>query len=358
MLLLKCIINKNKNMPIKKSSKFRRNAAVKKRPAQTRKSKFILPWPFLVFLVIAIGVLLVGWTFQAIADDVHVTAKVSAPLPSGPAVITSPGDSSRFTSVPITVSGTCPTDTYIKIYRNNFFSGTAMCTTDGNFTLDIDLFPGQNKLEPKIFNLTDDEGPSSVPITVYYDVPEQPTGGNSGNGNSTPQPSAGISAPSANIQAGPFTIKTDFAYRGFKVGQSIEWNFEANGGVPPYAINIDWGDGTNSLVSQKESGKVTVNHRYKKVGDGTKGSYKVKISGIDSQGRQTFLQLFLIIVPSGVPGFVSNTLPAGPKISSSWLKLIWPGYLIVILMSVSFWLGEREELIELRNRRPLRRRHT
>jgi hypothetical protein len=311
MLLLKCNLVKNKNMPTKKSSRPRRKAAVKKRSVLTRRSRFILPWPLITFILLAIGVLLVGWTFQATADDIHVSAKVSAPLPSGPAVITSPGDGSRFTSVPITVSGTCPTDTYVKIYRNNFFSGTAMCTTDGNFTLDIDLFPGQNKLEPKIFNLTDDEGPSSMPVTVFYDVPQQPTGGSSGNGNAPAQPPAGTSAPVAATSASPFTIKSDFAYRGYKVGQSIEWTFEANGGVPPYAINVDWGDGTNSLVSQKEAGKITVNHRYKKVGDGTKGSYKVKASGIDSQGRQTFLQLFLIIVPSGVPGFISNTLPAG-----------------------------------------------
>jgi hypothetical protein len=53
----------------------------------------------------------------------------------------------------------------------------------------------------------------------------------------------------------PFTIKTDFAYRGYKVGQSIEWTFEVSGGVPPYAINIDWGDGTNSLISQKDPEK-------------------------------------------------------------------------------------------------------
>jgi hypothetical protein len=358
MLLLKCILNKNKNMPVKKSSRPRRNTTVKRYSTQKRRSKFILPWPLIVFLILATGVLLVGWTFQATADDIHVTAKVSAPLPSGPAVITSPGDGSRFTTVPITVSGTCPTDTYIKIYRNNFFSGTAKCTADGNFTLDIDLFPGQNKLEPKIFNLTDDEGPSSTPITVFYDVSEQPTGGNSGNSNSSSQPTAGTSTSVPTARINPFTIKSDFAYRGYKVGQSIEWTFETSGGVPPYALNIDWGDGTNSLVSQKEPGKVTVNHRYKKVGEGINGSYKIKATGTDSQGRQTFLQLFLIIVPSGVPGFVSNTLPAGPKISSSWLKLIWPAYLVVILMSLSFWLGEREELVELGRRRPLRRRHT
>jgi hypothetical protein len=257
-----------------------------------------LPWPIITFILLTLGVLLLGWTFQTQADDIHVTAKVSAPLPSGAAVITSPGDGSRFTSVPITVSGTCPVDTYIKLYRNNFFSGTVVCTTDGNFSLETDLFPGANKLEARVFNLTDDEGPQPVPVTVYYDVPEQ-----------------------------------------------------------PYALNIDWGDGTNTLLSQKDVGKVTATHRYKKVGNGNHGSYLVKTTGTDSQGRQSFLQLFLVIVPAGVPGFVSNTLPAGPKIDSSWLKLIWPAYFVVILMALSFWLGEREELIEIRQKRLMRKRH-
>jgi len=347
-------------MPKKQSGRARKRPVNGRQPSIKRGRRLFLPWPIITFLLLAIGVLLIGWTFQSAADDIHVTAKVSAPLPSGPAIITSPGDGSRFSQVPITVSGTCPTDTYIKIYRNDFFSGTAMCTTDGNFSLDIDLFPGQNKLDAKVFNITDDEGPAGTPITVFYDVPQQPTGGNtteSSNPSQTPTPTGSASTP-PNVTVAPLTLKTDFAYKGYKVGQSIEWSFEINGGIPPYAVNVDWGDGTNSVISQKNAGQVNATHRYKKVGSGTSGSYKVKANVSDSEGRQTFLQLFLIIIPSGVPNFVSNTLPAGPHINGSWLKLIWPAYFVVILMAFSFWLGEREELVELKNRGKWRRRHT
>jgi hypothetical protein len=341
-------------MPNKKKGQPKRRPTTKGRLTAARTRRFFLPWPVILFILLSIGVLLIGWTFQTEADDVHVTAKVSAPLPTGPAVITSPGDGSRFTNVPITVSGTCPTDTYVKLYRNDFFSGTAICTTDGNFTLDTDLFPGANKLEAKIFNLTDDEGPAPTPITVFYDVPQQPT---ASSDNTQSQPSTGSSTPTSQTPAVPLSLKTDFNYRGYKVGQVVEWTLEVNGGVPPYALNVDWGDGSNSVISQKYAGKVTFNHRYKKVGDGTNGSYKVKATGSDSEGRQTYLQLFLIIVPSGVPGFVSNTLPAGPHINISWLKLIWPAYFVVILMSLSFWLGEREEIVLIKNRKRLRRGH-
>jgi hypothetical protein len=360
MLLFKCNLAKNKNMAQRRNSRSNsagRKSAQMKRPALMRKSRFFLPWPFIAFILISIGVLLVGWTFQAEADDLHVTAKVSAELPSGPAIITSPGDGTRFSEVPITVSGTCPVDTYVQIYRNNFFSGTAICTTDGNFTLDIDLFAGANQLEAKVFNITDDEGPASTPITVYYDVPEQPTGGTPAAPEQPTQPQAITLRPPSSPAVAPFSIKSEFAYRGYKVGQTVELVFEVGGGVPPYALNIDWGDGTNSVISQKEPGKVSAYHRYKKVGNGTKGSFVVRLSGSDTDGRQAFLQLFLLVNPAGVPGFVANTLPSGPHFKTSWLKLIWPAYIIILLMAFSFWLGEREEFIELKNRGRLRRRH-
>jgi hypothetical protein len=357
MLLFRCNLAKNKNMPKRKSSRARRQP-VKKRSVLTRRSKFYLPWPFISLILLSIGVLLIGWTFQAGATDIHVTAKVSAALPSGPASILNPADGEHFKDVPITVSGTCPTDTYVNIYRNDFFSGTAMCTTDGNFELNIDLFPGANKLEAKVFNITDDEGPQSSPITVYYDVPEQPAQQPSSTNQTPATTPSNVSSPQASTGVTPFSIKSDFAYRGYQVGQNAELIFEASGGEPPYALNIEWGDGTNTVVSKKEAGKISVNHRYKKAGDRTNSSFVVKISGSDSKGRYSYLQLFLIVNPAGVTGFVANTLPSGPHINSSWFKFIWPAYIIVILMAVSFWLGEHEELIELKNRSRLRHRHT
>jgi hypothetical protein len=344
-------------MPKRKPNRQKRTSS-KRRSILIRRSRFFLPWPFLAFILMSIGVLLAGWTFQAGASDVHVTAKVSASLPTGPATILNPADGEHFTQVPIDVSGTCPTDTYVNIYRNNFFSGTAMCTTDGNFTLNIDLFPGANQLQAKVYNLTDDEGPLSNPITVYYDVPEQPTQApetSRGDTSSTP-PNVSSSTPHTSSIT-PFSIKSDFTYRGYKVGQNVELIFEISGGVPPYALNVDWGDGENTVVSQKEAGKMSVSHQYKKAGDRTKGSFIVKISGSDSDGRRTFIQLFLIVNPAGVTGLVANTLPPNPYIKSSWLKFIWPAYGVVVLMAASFWLGEREELVELMHKSKPRRRH-
>jgi hypothetical protein len=319
----------------------KRRPSSKKQSAFIRKSRFVLPWPYVVFIFLCIGVLLVGWTFQAEADNITVKAKVSAPLPNGPAVITSPGDGTHFSGVPITVAGTCPTDTYVELYRNDFFSGTALCTTDGNFQLQTDLFPGANQLKARVFNLTDDEGPQPTIITVYYDVPEPPAPGTGGN-------SSGSSGSSGSSAAAPFELSTDFAYKGYKVGQNIQWTINVNGGTPPYALNVDWGDGHNNVISQKEAGKVTLEHRYKSAGSHTKSSFIIKIMGTDSAGHKTFLQLFLSVGPSGIPSIVASNLPKGPHINKNWLLIAWPAYLVLGLMAASFWLGEREEIIKIK----------
>jgi hypothetical protein len=330
--------------PVKRLSKTKKQSAFK------RKSRFVLPWPYVIFIFLCVGVLLAGWTFQAAADNITVRAKVSAPLPSGPAVITSPGDGTHFTDVPITVAGTCPTDTYIKLYRNDFFSGTAICSSDGNFQLQTDLFPGANQLKARIFNLTDDEGSQPTVVTVYYDVPQPPAGSSSSSGGGT------FSGYPSQPSSAPFEISADYNYLGYEVGQNIEVGLSITGGTPPYALNVEWGDGTNNVISQKDAGKVILNHRYKSAGGHTKDSFTVKITGSDSAGHQTFLQLFLIVKPSSVPNFVASNLPSGPKINKNWLIVAWPAYLVTFLMGVSFWLGEREEIIRLHSRNKWRNR--
>lgn len=357
-----------------KTKKYSARRVAKKGTASRQKSvllrrRYILKWPLIVFVLLCILVLLVGWTFQATAASpcdppatflndppnppythctsniLNVSAKVPAPLPTEPAIITSPADGTHFTTTPITVSGTCPSDSaYVEIYDNGYFRSVAPCSA-GTFTLQIDLFPGANQLTPHVFNKTDDEGPIGNSITVYYDVPQQPTA-----------PSSPATHPSSpNISIAPFELSTDFTYKGYYIGQTVYWTFQATGGNPPYAINVDWGDGNNSIISQKTPGNFVASHRYKTAGNGPKSSFAIKVSGADSDGRQAYLQMFVIVNPSGLPNFVANNLPS-PHINNNWLLLAWPSYLVLLLMLASFWLGEREEVINLKKRGILRGR--
>lgn len=132
----------------------------------------------LFLIAILAGTLILAPKINAQSYD--VTARVDSPLPTSPATITSPADQQHFNTSPITVTGTCDDGTYVALFRNGAFAGTASCT-GGFFTLQLALTPGSNVLQAKNYNNTDNEGPASPPITVYYDIPlPEPTPPRSG----------------------------------------------------------------------------------------------------------------------------------------------------------------------------------
>lgn len=128
-----------------------------------------------MLFLLCVGVLLVGVTFHGSADSYTVSAVVEAPLPTAPAVITDPADQMHFTSHPIAVKGTCQSNTYVKLNRNGVLSGVAICGAgQTSFEIDTDLSLGSNVLLPQIYNITDQAGPVSSPITVFLDNPPSP----------------------------------------------------------------------------------------------------------------------------------------------------------------------------------------
>lgn len=323
-------------------AKKSRHRSSRRRASPVRRNRFFIPWPAVFFLLLSVGVLLIGWTFRTNANpvDLFVTAKIPAPPVSSPAVIEVPQDGTKVSSVPISVSGSCPSDgtgAYIKLYRNDVFSGVAICNASNRFQLQTDLFVGANKLMAKIFNKTDDPGPDSNTPTVYYEPAVPPSPG---------QPPV-VKPPPGRP---PFTLITDYRYIGYRVGQTVKRELTVGGGNPPYAINIDWGDGTNSVVSRRQAGTFTAEHKYSQVGSGDLSSYTIKITGSDGDGRQAYLELITIVNPSEGP-FAGTLEP--PK---KWLWLAWPTYIVLLLMATSFYLGEREEFAELKKRGMLRRR--
>lgn len=316
-----------------KASKRHRGSAF------TRKSRLFIPWPYIFFLMLCIGVLLAGWTIRSSADQtLTVKAKVPAAPLTEPAIIVNPTNGQRFTSYPIPVSGTCPLESYIKLYRNGVFSGTAICKANKTFNLSTDLFPGANLLQARVFNVTDDEGPESSPITVYLDA----------------APPAGKSPGS--IPAEPFILKTDFKFVGYQVGQTGRWKLEISGGSPLYTINVNWGDGTSDVISRKKPGEFVIEHRYEKPGTGESSSFVVKIMASDSGDNKAYLEFFVLVNSGSLPEIVANTIPAAGPPQRHWLWLAWPAYGILVLMLASFYLGEREELLELKKRGALKRR--
>jgi hypothetical protein len=326
------------------------------RTSKKRPSRLFLPYPLIIFLLVCAGVFLVGWTLRSGASDIFVTAKVSAPFVTDPAIITSPADNSRFSSVPIQVSGDCPTNiayeaAYVEIFDNGVMRGTALCDAGFKFSLLVDLFPDTNTLTAHVFNKTDDEGPVSAPTTVFYDVPQPPAGQPSKPTGTTKTP-AGHKPVMNQLQ-----LLTTFVFKGYHIGDTVEWPVSISGGTAPYAISVDWGDDSNDLISRSQSGEFKISHTYSKQG-GYKDSYIIKVKASDTSGGSAFMQFFVIVTPTNIlqaSNIYSKPIPpVGGGLN--WLWVAWPVYGLVMLMALSYMLGEKEELIILRRRGQLKHR--
>jgi hypothetical protein len=329
-----------------------RRKTAKKRPVKKKKSRFSLPYPLVVFLLLCAGFFLVACTFGVSADDVLVTASIKAPPISSPAIITSPSSGAHFSAVPITVTGSCPPNAaYIELFRNGFMGGSAICSSSSTFEIQTDLFPGANELTAHSFNSTDDQGPVSDKVTVVYDVPQKPASQPGGSVTTTPPGST----PKPTGE--PLTLKTAFVYKGYYVNQPVEWPIEIGGGTAPYAFNIDWGDNSNSVISRKEAGQFNITHTYTKPGD-YRGNYKIKIQSSDFAGNYAYLEFFIIVnskTDQNLIGSIYSKPPPSLGNLRSLLWVAWPAYVTTFLLLVSFKLGEREEFLILRRRGQLRR---
>jgi hypothetical protein len=249
-----------------------------------------------------------------------VQGTVKTPPPTTPATITTPRDGQSFGTMPITIAGLCPSGTnlLVKIFSNNVFVGSAVCT-NGSYSLQVTLFDGTNELVARIFDALDQPGPDSAKITVTY--------------NNSQFSNRGVSQ---------FTLSSLYALRGANPNEQLNWPIMINGGAAPYALSVDWGDGKPpTLYSEPFAGNVVINHTYSSA-----GTYVVIVKGTDKDGQTAFLQL----VGQANGAVTQKSANAGDKNTIiSTTKVLWiPAALCIPLIFVSFWLGRRYELAALR----------
>lgn len=289
----------------------------------------------LLLVVLAAGVLLAGVTWTALADvpdpgicgdwgnailnacdnqqAIAVNAVVPPPRPSKPVTITSPTNGQTFNTNPVTVTGTCPDGVLVKVFSNGILVGSVICSASGHFTVPVDLVIGRNDLTAFPYNSLDQQGPAGNTVTVTLN---QPPGG--------PGFSTELLLQSVNY------------YRGIQPGQTVTWPITIVGGVAPYAVSIDWGDGTTDVVTRLTPGPFTVQHVYKQAGSGYLSTFPLIIRASDAAGHTAYLQLTTLV----------NTITAGAtnqKAQSNTLVVIWPIWIVLLLMLFSFWMGERRE---------------
>ncbi|HEX2558049.1 MAG TPA: hypothetical protein VHK86_06975 [Nitrososphaera sp.] len=280
-----------------------------------------------IWLGTAVGVLLLVLALlpartHAVLQSQSGPVGVEGVIPSNPptqaATITVPGNGQTFNNIPITVSGLCPKGLLVEIFKNGVFSGSTECT-NGSFSIQIDLFNGQNDLIARVYDSLNQAGPDSNKVTVFFN------GGLAGTG---PKP----------------TITSNFAKRGADPGSVLTWPITISGGVAPYAISIDWGDKSpNDLISRATAGDFNLEHTYSQA-----GVYNITIKASDANGAAAFLQVVGI-----ANGPIQQSAATGQ--SNSTTKTIkiyvwWPLLPLFVLTIAAFWLGKQHQLQVIRDR--------
>lgn len=245
------------------------------------------------------------------------------PPPTVGATISTPGNGASFTKSPITVNGICPKGLLIQVYDNGVMVGAVMCT-HGSFSLQISLFAGINELKAIDYDDLGQAGPDSNTIKVTYHDTHLTAFGQL------------------------ITLTSSYGRRSAAAGTTLSWPLQLSGGTGPYAMSIDWGDGTKpDLKSQALAGVVTISHIYKNA-----GIYSVNIKVTDVNGVTAFLQVVAVAngkVDSSTAGGTNNADNGSKTVIRP--EILWvPTIIALVLLIPSYWLGRRSQVVSIRNK--------
>lgn len=242
--------------------------------------------------------------------------------PSTGATISFPTNGQVFRAIPITVEGICPVDLLVKLFKNEVFAGSVACASNGTFSLEVDLFSGRNELIARVYDSLDQPGPDSNKVTVTYDDAAQ--------GSAIPQ----------------LIITSNYALRGADAGTPLKWPLAVSGGVPPYAVSVDWGDGETSQLPLNLAGNFEVEHTYFEP-----GVYKMIVRVTDSRGKSAFIQLVAIAngdAAQDADGQGGNASLAN-QVGGSFNIPPLPLYIMFFFVISTFWIGRRYEVKRIKN---------
>jgi len=301
-----------------------------------------------------------------------ISSTIEAPPLNAPATIDTPADGTAFDTSPAHITGSCPDDSYVELNINGAFHGASLCDSGSN-TYDIvsSLHGGTNTLDVQDYNLTDLPGPDSGSVQVTYTPPvtanNAPTTTVSGSQSAISK--SGAASGQQSTTPIPLLLTSEFQFHTFTAQKAFTWDLDLEGGAPPYDVNVDWGDGTTGHLRFPGDPVFTLRHVYQ-----TDGYYAVVVNSTDTAGQQHVMQLAALITNKDGTASFLNTSSGGhvassggagssasgtgsksglsgiPIIGSSSaaathvLLVAWPFYIIVALMTASFWLGEKREI--------------
>jgi hypothetical protein len=275
-------------------------------------------------LLVIIGFALTAYTAYAAtpydgpeAGSIGMSGIMPGEPPTIAATIKLPANQQRFGTSPITVSGTCPKNTLVEIFKNDIFAGSTTCNNAETYSLDVDLMINKNILIARVYDSINQAGPDSNSVIVYYDALP---------------PQAGP-LTSLDFGGAQLLLNTDAVFRGTFPGQVMYVPIDILGGTPPYAINIQWGDSTNKVIPRSDNAGFKASHIYTKA-----GTYQISIQATD---------LTVAAIVNGQPGAIGQSGTSANTSSNTsmmnQLLVLWPTYTGATAVVASFFLGEQRE---------------
>ena len=245
-------------------------------------------------------------------SSLGLEATIPSTPPGSAPTIAVPASGQSFSSIPITIGGLCINGLLVKVFSNNVFVGSTICS-GGSYSLKADLFSGNNTLYAQQYDSLGQGSPNSANVSVTYAGSQ-------------------FTAPGALV-----VITSDYGELGANPGQTLSWPIILGGGTPPYALSTDWGDGTApTLQSAAAAGQVTIQHVYT-----TPGVYTVTVSVSDNKGVTGFIQL--VAIANGQ--ITASTNKSVSKINSTTpvntAIPLWALIIAAVALVVTFWLGSR-----------------
>lgn len=293
--------------------------------------------------------------------EVSSSVSVSVVIPGLPpvigATITDPknGDIINGDSV-IKVKGTCAADTYVVIKSNQTIIGSTLCSSSGNFELKVQLLSGDNALSALNYDNLNQSGP----VTGVVNVSLKEVIKTSKENVKTSLVATEVVPPATPANPSIITgVKSTISSCNDYIAPSVQTGgephmsvvciprlLEANteqtlgflvwGGIPPYAVSVDWGDESDqTLISLATQGFHKELFKYK-----IAGKYNITFKLKDSIGATAFVQTAVQVSGAGVTPVEPINSLKDELFNPAWLKTPVPFYFLAVAITFGFWGGD------------------